>query len=167
MEHEDPYHRQAPWPPRLKVKVAMSRGASDRWLYMRNRSTVVTVVGRIPSPRHSLLVWSVTRATTVGLYNKPWDKCFTQFLIIVVVFSQTWLRYVWLMAWQIRLSACRLSCLSSVRLWHAYTLLRRFNFSGIFLHHIVVVWLSGNSSTKNHEDRPRGSPQTGALNARE
>jgi len=30
MEHEDPYHRQAPWPPRLKVKVAMSRDASER-----------------------------------------------------------------------------------------------------------------------------------------
>jgi len=28
MEHEDPYRREAP--PRLKVKVAMSRGASDR-----------------------------------------------------------------------------------------------------------------------------------------
>ena len=31
------------------------------------------------------------------------------------------------------------------------------NFSGIFLHHIVA-WPSGNSLTKNHEDRPRGSP---------
>ena len=25
-----------------------------------------------------------------------------------IIFSQTWLRYVWLMAWQIRLSVCRL-----------------------------------------------------------
>ena len=32
-----------------------------------------------------------------------------------------------------------------------------FNFSGIFLHHIVA-WPSGNSPTKNHEDHPRGSP---------
>jgi len=31
------------------------------------------------------------------------------------------------------------------------TLLRRFNFSGIFLHHIVAL-PSGNSPTKNHED---------------
>ena len=54
-------------------------------------------------------------------------------------FSQTWLRYVWLMAWQIRLSVCRL--------WRACTLLRGFNFSGIFLHHIVA-WPSGNSPTK-------------------
>jgi len=37
--------------------------------------------------------------------------------------------------------------------------------SGIFLHHIVA-WPSGNSPTKNHEDSPRGSPPTGALNAR-
>jgi len=62
-------------------------------------------------------------------------------------FSQTWLRYVWLMLSQIRLSVC----LSVVcRLWHTY---RGFNFPGIFLHHIVA-WPSGNSPTKNHEDRP-------------
>jgi len=47
--------------------------------------------------------------------------------------------------------------LSVCRLWRACTLLRGFNFSGIFLHHIVA-WQSGNSPTKNHEDRPRGSP---------
>jgi len=29
-EHEDPYHRKAPWRLRSKVKVARSRGASDR-----------------------------------------------------------------------------------------------------------------------------------------
>ena len=29
-EHEDPYQRQAPWPPRSKVKVARSRDTSDR-----------------------------------------------------------------------------------------------------------------------------------------
>ena len=51
------------------------------------------------------------------------------------------------------------------RLWRASTLLRGFNFSGTFLHHIVA-WPSGNSSTKNHEDSPRWSPPTGALNAR-
>ena len=45
------------------------------------------------------------------------------------------------------------------------TLLRGFNFSGIFCT-INVAWPSCNSSTKNHEDRPRGSPPTGALNAR-
>ena len=28
--YEDPYHGQAPWPPRSKVKVARSRDASDR-----------------------------------------------------------------------------------------------------------------------------------------
>ena len=59
------------------------------------------------------------------------------------------------MAWQIRLSVCRL--------WRACTLLRRFNFSGIFLHHIVA-WPSGNSPTKNQEDRPRGSPRPRGLN---
>jgi len=55
--------------------------------------------------------------------------------------------------------------LSVSRLWRACTLLRGFNFSGIFLHHIIA-WPSGNSPTKNHEDRPRGSPSTRALNAR-
>jgi len=59
------------------------------------------------------------------------------------------------MAWQIRLSVCRL--------WRACTLLRGFNFSGIFLHHIVA-WPSGNSPNKNHEDRPRGSPPPRGLN---
>jgi len=42
---------------------------------------------------------------------------------------------------------------SACRLWRACFLLREFNFSGIFLHHIVA-WPSGNSPTKNHEDRP-------------
>ena len=59
------------------------------------------------------------------------------------------------MAWQIRLSVCRL--------WRACTLLTGFNFSGIFLHRIAA-WLSGNSPTKNHEDRPRGSPPPRGLN---
>jgi len=63
------------------------------------------------------------------------------------------------MLWQIRLSVCLL--------WRACILLRGFNFSGIFLHHIVsVAWPSGNSPTKNREGHPRGSPPTGALNAR-
>jgi len=30
MEHEDPHHWQAPWPPRSKVTVAISRAASER-----------------------------------------------------------------------------------------------------------------------------------------
>jgi len=56
-------------------------------------------------------------------------------------------------------------CLSSsCRLWRACTLLRGFNFSGI-LHHIVA-WPSGNSPTKNHKDRPRGSPSPRRLNRR-
>ena len=46
-------------------------------------------------------------------------------------------------------------CLSSETCVHP---LSGFNFSGIFLHHIVA-WPSGNSPTKNHEDRPRGSPR--------
>jgi len=76
---------------------------------------------------------------------------------VVYVFSQTWLRYVWLMLSQIRPSVCRL--------WRACILLMGFNFSGIFLHPIVA-WPSGNLPTKNHEDRPRESHPTGALNAR-
>ena len=71
-------------------------------------------------------------------------------------FSQTWPRYVWLMAWQIRLSVC----LSSVTCVHPT---QGLNFSGIFLHRIVT-WPSGNSPTKNHEDRPKGSPSPRGLN---
>jgi len=52
---------------------------------------------------------------------------------------------------------------SVCRLWRLCTLLRGFNFSGIFLHH-VVAWPFGNSPTKSHEDRPRGSPPPRGLN---
>jgi len=45
MEHEDTYHRQALWPPRLKVKVARSRGPSDScWPITRERK-VDTKIG--------------------------------------------------------------------------------------------------------------------------
>jgi len=57
-------------------------------------------------------------------------------------------------------SVCASVCLSSVTCVHPT---QRFNFSGIFLHHIVA-WPSGNSTTKNHEDRPRGSPLHRGLN---
>jgi len=42
-------------------------------------------------------------------------------LIIFTLFSQTWLRYVWLMAWQIRLSVC-LSCVTCVHPTHGVQL---------------------------------------------
>jgi len=78
---------------------------------------------------------------------------------IRTIFSQTWLpvRYVWQMAWQIRLSICRL--------WRACILLRGFNFSGIFLYHIVA-WPSATHPSKlTIEDRPRGSsPPPRGLN---
>ena len=61
----------------------------------------------------------------------------------------------WLMAWQIRLS-------SVCRLWRACTLLRGFNFSEIFCTIMAIrqltCMLQSPSPTKNHEDRPRGSP---------
>jgi len=38
-EQEDPYHRQAPWPPRSKVKVARSRDPSDRCWPHKSRTT--------------------------------------------------------------------------------------------------------------------------------
>ena len=62
----------------------------------------------------------------------------------MVAQQQTWLRHVWLMAWQIRLSV-----VCDVRVPYSGGL----TFPGYFLHHIVA-WLSGNSPTKNHEDRP-------------
>ena len=54
MENEDPYHRQAPWPPRSKVKVAMSHGAPDKcWPISRERKVPETpkLVGRLPTLR--------------------------------------------------------------------------------------------------------------------
>jgi len=56
-----------------------------------------------------------------------------------------------------------LYCIALYCLWRAYTLLTGFNFSEIFLHHIVA-WPSCNSPTKNHEDRPSGSPPPKRLN---
>jgi len=53
-QHEDLYHRQAPWPPRSKVKVAMSCDASDRcWPISRERNGLQTrkLVERLPTPR--------------------------------------------------------------------------------------------------------------------
>ena len=54
MEHEDPYHPQAPWSPRLKVKVARSRGLSNRcWLISQEQKApgIPKVVGRLPTRR--------------------------------------------------------------------------------------------------------------------
>jgi len=42
-EHEDPRQLQAPWTPRSKVKVVMSRDASDRcWPISRERNILAT-----------------------------------------------------------------------------------------------------------------------------
>jgi len=71
------------------------------------------------------------------------------------IFSQMWLRYVWLYA-----MTNSSVCLSVCRLWRACTLLRGFNISGIFLHHIVA-WPSGNLPTKNHKDVQMDHPQRG------
>ena len=48
--------------------------------------------------------------------------------ILILIISQTRLRYVWLMAWQIRLSVTCVHC----------TLLMGFNFSGIFFAYFDV-----------------------------
>jgi len=61
-----------------------------------------------------------------------------------LLFSQTWVHYVWLMAWQIHPSVCRL--------WRACTLLRGSNFSGIFLHHIIA-WPSGKWQLTHQKSR--------------
>ena len=75
---------------------------------------------------------------------------------LALPFFYLFIRYVWLVAWQIRLSVC----LSSVMCAHPT---QGFNFSGIFLHHIVA-WPSGNSPTKTHKDRPRRSTHPRWLN---
>jgi len=65
------------------------------------------------------------------------------------------------MAWQIRLlSVVSLSVVCDVRAPYSGGLA----FRRYFLWYKNVAWPSGNSPTKNHEDRPRGSPPTGALN---
>jgi len=54
-EHEEPHHRQAPWPPRSsKIKVARSCDASYRcWPISRERNVLETpkLVGRLPTPQ--------------------------------------------------------------------------------------------------------------------
>jgi len=52
-EHEDPHQRQAPWPPRSKVKVARSHDASDRcWPITRERKVteIPKLVPRLRTP---------------------------------------------------------------------------------------------------------------------
>jgi len=53
-EDEDQHHRQAPWPPMSKVKVARSRDASDMcWPISRGRNVLETpkLVGRLSTSR--------------------------------------------------------------------------------------------------------------------
>jgi len=58
MEYEDPYRRDGPSPARSKVKVTMSRGASDRcWLIRLERKV----------PETSKLVNSTPTASYNGL----------------------------------------------------------------------------------------------------
>ena len=57
-ERKGPYQRQAPWPPRPKVKVARSRDASDRcWPISGERNVLETpkLVRRLPTPRATML----------------------------------------------------------------------------------------------------------------
>jgi len=51
VEYEDPYHRQAPWPTRLKVKVARSRDASDRCWPTNRERTAPKLLERLLTPR--------------------------------------------------------------------------------------------------------------------
>jgi len=53
MEYEDLYHRQAPWPPTSKVKVAWSRHPPDRcWPISREQNVleIPKLLGRLPIP---------------------------------------------------------------------------------------------------------------------
>jgi len=67
-EHEDLYQRQAPWPPRSKVKVARSCDASDWcWPIREERNVLETpkLVGRLPTPEATMptsfkVTWSIT-----------------------------------------------------------------------------------------------------------
>ena len=56
--------------------------------------------------------------------------------------------------------------LSSVCLWHCCTLLSRLKFPAIFLRHLVP-WPSIDIHWKFYEGRPRGTPPSGDLNAKE
>jgi len=54
MEHVDPYHQQAPWPSKSKVKVARSRGPSGSgWPISRERKIqeIPKLVGKLPTRR--------------------------------------------------------------------------------------------------------------------
>jgi len=59
MEYEDPYHRQAPWPTRSKVKVARSRDASD-WCWPISREWKVPETAKLVG-RLSPLTWTIMR----------------------------------------------------------------------------------------------------------
>ena len=85
-------------------------------------------------------------------------QCFSR-----LIFTRTRLRYVLVFAVAI-LSVWRLSvvCLSSVTLC---TLLRWLNLSAKFLH-CCVRWPSSDLRAKFYGDSPRGTPPSGALNAR-
>jgi len=126
--------------------------ANDAMMFVLMR---LRALRRLDPEDDSTLHWRPSVAARHVLHNKfrrgIYHSLSAPVGLFLIVFSQTRLRYV-LAIWHgksVRLSVCRL--------WHACTLLRGFNFSGIFLHHIVA-WPSGNSSTKNHEDRPTRSP---------
>jgi len=68
MENEDLYHQQAPWPPRSKVRVAMSHGASDRcWPISRGRKVpeILKLVGMLPN---------ILRAILRTCFRVKWSK---------------------------------------------------------------------------------------------
>jgi len=74
MDNEDPYHWQAPWPPRSKVKVAMSYGASDWcWPISRERKVpeILKLVGRLPTLRAILRTCFRVKRSKVKVSREP------------------------------------------------------------------------------------------------
>jgi len=68
----------------------------------------------------------------LSLFNKNFNCCaiLIEIYFMFMIFSQTWLCYVWLMLWKIR---------PSVVCDMRHPTQGRFNFSGIFLHHSVAI----------------------------
>ena len=86
------------------------------------------------------------------------NMTFTFFWVAAHVFTRTWLRYVRVFAVAIP-SVCRLSVCNVGAPYSGLKLSAKF-------HHRCVRWPSSDLRAKFYGDSPRGTPPSGALNAR-
>jgi len=102
-----------------------STGACTKWLKWPGQAEGVEGVGNLAHFEHKRTffimdntIFKLRRCDRLFLQN------FCRYLyLLIFCFSQTWLRYVWLMAWQIRLSSVSVTSVHPTQ---------GFKFSGIF-----------------------------------